>query len=296
MWLFALGLIFLNSLQGLCCKMYAMHYTGDGRNVSYVYCIATGAITAVISLITNGFRYAPSPVTLCVGAAGALMLYGTYHAMIRATAIGSYSFYSVCGCFGGTLIPLLVASVIYGQSFRLSQIAGIAISLLSFVFFYLANAKKENAAKRDRGQLRYFLYCILGAVCVGAYNQIISTQQILLNHTESQEMVITVYLCMALICLIMLLVQNGANAGKALQVNRRAGMYLLACGLILPAYMIALLALFRHFRPEVFYVVGNSGCLIFAAIFSRILFHERFTRAMVAGMLLAVAGAALMEI
>lgn len=296
MWLLAVGLIFLNSLQGLSCKMYAMHYTGDSRNVSLVYCAATGVITTLISLITNGFRYAPSLITLCIGIAGALMLYGTYHAMIRATAIGSYSFYSICACFGGTLIPLLIASVVYGQSFRISQVAGIVLSLFSFVFFYWANAKKEGAAKRDKLQMKYLLYCILGSVCVGIYNQIISTQQILLDHTESREMVITVYLGMAIMCLIGLWAQNGAKTGRALQLNRRAGAYLLACGLILPVYMIALLVLFRNFRPEVFYLIGNSGYMIFAAIYSRILFHERFTRTMIAGMLCAVAGAVLMGI
>jgi len=293
-WALAFGLIFMNSLQGLSCRMYSIYYPGESKNVSLAYSAVTGTATAAIAFAMNGFSYCPSRATLVLGITGAFFLFATYYALIRATAIGSYSFYSICGSFGGTVIPLLVSVFFYGETFRLVQIWGIAISLVSFVFFNLRGPEKKAGQRRAGFSSKYVGFCVLGAVTVGIYNQLISTHQILLNYQENTEMVVTVYLAMAVICMLGLFAGNGRKALGALRQNKKSAPFLLFCCMVLPVYMSGVLVLFRYFSPAVFYVVGNSGSLVLAAVYSRLIFKEQFTPAKLFGIGLAIGGAVLL--
>lgn len=287
-----LSLILLNSLQGLSCRLYSIHYPGTNSNVSLVYSVVTGVATAWIILISNGFVYRPSAATVFLGIVSAFFLFLTYYAMIRATAIGSYSFQSICGSFCGTLIPLLISVAFYGERFQLAQIAGILLTLTAFVFFNVGGTRKTKREKGKKVSSGYLFYCGLSGVAVGIYNQLLSTQQILLDYEEHSEMVVTVYLSMAVICIIGLLMKNGKKTPEVFVQNRRSAFFLLVCCSILPIYMRGVLILFRHFSAAVFYVIGNSGCLALAAVYAAIIFKERFTPAKVLAVLLAVGGAA----
>lgn len=294
-----LMLILLNSLQGLSCRMFSIHYPGKSKNVSLVYSVWAGVATAMIIFASNGFAYEPSGITALLGIVGAFFLFATYTALIYATAIGSYSFYNICACFGGTLIPLFISVICYGESFRFVQIAGIAVTLISFVFFNLNESKdsqKENIAGRKKMSLKYLFYCVFGAISVGVYNQLISTQQILLNYHENSEMIMTVYLSMAVLCLLGLFAGNGVKAPRALVLNKKSSLFLLFCCSILPIYMSGVLRLFRYVSAAVFYMIGNGGMLILSAVFSRIFFKENFTRVKIFGVLLAAMGAVLLSI
>ncbi|MCI9018649.1 MAG: hypothetical protein HFI26_05060 [Lachnospiraceae bacterium] len=291
-----LMLILLNALQGLFCRMFSIHYPGKRRNVSLVYSAFTGAATAMIIFASNGFSYRPSKITVLLGIAGAFFLFGTYSALIYATAGGSYSFFNICGCFGGTLIPLFVTIFVYGESFRTVQAAGFLITLISMVFFNLNEFQKEAGSGSKKRSGRYLFYCAFGAAAVGIYNQLISTQQILLKYQEHSEMIVTIYLSMAVLCMCGLFAGNGAEAPKTLVLNKKSVLFLVLCSSILPIYMSGVLILFRYVSAAMFYMIGNGGTLILSAVFSGIFFKEHFTRSKVFGVLAAVLGAVLLSI
>jgi len=292
--LFIFMLVLMNSSQTLCCRLYSMNYPGEERNVSFVYSTVTGIAVAGITFAMNGCKYQPTLPTLLLGMVAAVTQFLTFYAIVKASSLGSYSFVNICVSFGGSVIPLFFTVFVFGEKFRAVQIAGIVVTLISFLFFN-RNEEEKDESEQKKISSKYLLYCTLGLLSVGIFNVVFNMQKELLRGAERQEFTITIYLLTAILCILSLWVKNKKQLPGTFKLNKQSVVYLCICSLILSFYMKGVLTLFGLINPAIYYVVGSSGCLAVAAVFSRIIFKERFTTAKIIGVVLAAGGAALLS-
>ncbi len=276
-------MVFLFSLQALFLRLFSGHYDNpDSTLTSSVFSVTYGTFAGLVTLALAGFRFAPSPVTLGLGALNALMLLTYTTAMIQAGRCGSYSFQMISVLFGGILVPMLCGALFLGESLTAFQVAAVALMLTSLVLMNLKGLSlRGNSA-------RFLLWCLALFLSNGFYGVIMNLQQARMNGAQRNEMIVLTFFGMAALYAVIQLARNPKALKAGFHMSKKPALILLVCCTVATAAVHLMLYLLTKVDETVLYTIENGAVLILSVLYSRFLFHERLNRVQLAGIALAV--------
>ena len=280
--LLILGLIFLYSFQTLFCTLFNDRYTGSKAASPYVFCVVEAIAIPLVSLAFNGFRFAPSGLTVLLGVLNAAVLFIYNTSLIAAGRRGSYAFLNVMMLFGGILIPIVYTSIAYGEKPSLLQWGAIAVMLAACFLMNRDDIKLSGTSPV------YYLLCLALFVSNGAYGTLLKIQSNSAGD-ESREMVMLTYFLMGVIAFFMLLRTEKKDTLKAFRFDKRSLPPLLICLLSAAAAINLLVFILPLVNTAVLYTTDNGGVLVLSCVYSVLIFKEKLSPSKLAGMILAVA-------
>lgn len=281
--------ILLYSLQTLFCKLYTDRYPGNPALASPVFCILEGLFICLFTWAWQGFRFRADWITVALGIANALILWGYNTFLIKASSRGSYAFLNVMMLFGGILVPLLYNTAVLHEGLKLYQVVGIVLMLAGCLLMNLRQIRLNGT------KLSYYLFCGLLFLFNGLYGVMLKLQA---DHNEAQskEMVMLTFGIMGVLAMCQLAAKEGKHLFQVFRMNRNCMIPLCVCLLCAGLAINALVYVLPLVNAAVFYTVENGGVLLLSALYSVFLFREKTSASGVAGMLLAIASITLLSI
>ncbi len=277
-------LVLLFSLQSLFLKLFSQNYDNpDSTLTSTVFSISYGAFAGLATLAIAGFRFAPSGVTLGLGALNALMLLTYTTAMIQASRCGSYSFQMISVLFGGILVPMVYGALFLGESLNAVQLAAVGLMLVSFVLMNLQGLSLKGSSKK------FLLWCLALFLSNGFYGVLLNLQQLRLGGAERNEMVVLTFLGMALLYAVSQLARNPKALFSGFRMSTKPLIFLILCCCVATAAAHMMLYVLTLIDETVLYTIDNGGVLVLSVLYSRVLFHEKLSRIQLVGIAVAMA-------
>ena len=241
------------------------------------------AFVGFSTLAVNLFAYAPSGITLLLGLINAMVLLTYNIAMVRCSSLGSYAFMMVCSLSGGILVPMLYDALYLGYVFSPLQLTAIALILIAFVLMNLEGfAEKKN--------MRYLIWCAILFAANGLYGVLMNLQQMLMNFTLRNEMIVTTFLGMALMTSAFQLLVARKGFLRGFQMSRQAALYLLLSALSATLAVNLLMILMKSVNITLLSVMDNGGVLVLSALYAFTLFKEKPKPSGMLGLLLVGVG------
>ncbi|MBQ8953802.1 MAG: DMT family transporter [Clostridia bacterium] len=284
-------LVFLFSLQSLFLKLFSESYDNpDSTLTSTVFSVSYGLFAGLATLILAGFRFAPSPVTLGLGALNALMLLAYTTSMIQASRCGSYAFQMISVLFGGILVPMLYGALFLGESLTALQIAAVALMLVSFVLMNLKGLTLKGSSNR------FLLWCLALFLSNGFYGVLMNLQQARMNGAQRNEMIMLTFLGMAVLYAVIQLVRDPKALTKGFRMSAKPRVFLLLCCCVATAAVHMMLYVLTLVDETVLYTIDNGGVLILSVLYSFLFFHEKLSRVQLIGIALAAASIVMLSV
>ena len=275
-------LVFCFSLQSLFLKLFSEKYDSpDPALTSTVFSISYGLFASIATFVIAGFRFAPSSLTLGLGALNAVMLFTYTASMIQASRCGSYSFQMISVLFGGILVPMIYGALFLGESLNALQIAAVGVMLVSFVLMNLKGLTLRGSSKK------FLLWCLALFLSNGFYGVIMNLQQTRMAGAERNEMIMLTFFGMAALYAIIQLFRSPKMLTRGLRVSAKYSPFLILCCCVATAAVHMMLYVLTLIDETVLYTIDNGGVLILSVLYSRFLFHEKLDRTQLIGVALA---------
>lgn len=247
---------------------------------NYFFCVITGLFFVddfnLFSKIPswNGFPY-----VLILGIAFILI----FQIVGKATLISGVATTSIAMKLS-FVIPAIFAVWLYGDSLSTIKICGIACAILSVFLISYEKSKTtdtENNTITNRRILYPFLIFVMCGLCDATFNHI---QKKFIPAGWDHQVTITVFLIAAIVGIAMnahkkeLYQWKNVTAGIALGIPNYFSLYFLLKTLkTLPM------------ESSTIFPINNLGIVCLSALSGYILFHEKFSRQKIAGIILAIA-------
>lgn len=286
------GCILCYTFQGLFGKMYSTAYTGQENDATPVFSCIYGVIVGVSVLaVALGFRFEASLATWGLGIANGLMLFLYNLGVIKASRTGPFSLQSIFRLFGGVVVPMLFAMLLWGEKLTALQIVGIVVMLASFVVINLDGNALKGVKKGYAG------WVALLFTVNGLYGTLMAGQQKVMAGAQSNEMIVITFLSSAIISLISLAVSRRGETLKAFRMSGKAWGNAIGAGVVAALAVVQLMALINRMESlAVFYTVENGMVLVLTVVMSAILFKERLNRNVIIGIVMSVASLVLLSL
>lgn len=275
-------MIFCYTVQSLFSKYFAMHYDGNPSTASLVFSVIFGGVIAVATLVSGGFTFAPSAVTVALGCANAVVLVAYQLALIGASMRGSYAILNLCMLFGGIVVPMITSTVMLDQRLTALQIAAVAVMLLAFV---LLNIQGASLGDTKRG---YWPLCILLFVANGLYGAINSLQANLMAGAERTEMITIGYLGSAVLAFAAVAVMRRGKTLSDFKLKPKAIAFALGCCIAATVAVNMVMYLYTVVNTTVLSTLDNGGVMVTSSLCALVLFGERPTKLQYCGLGLAL--------
>ena len=279
------------SLQSLFTKLYTDHYRSSEETATPVFSVVYGLFIATASLITGGFRFSPSFMTVLFGILNGLMLIMYNTSLIRAGSRGSYSFMMISSMFGGILLPVFVGIIFLGETISVTGIIAVAMMLLAMILM------NQNGQSGKKAQKSYYLWCLVLFFANGLYGTFLNVQATVMNGLEHTEMLVIQFLTSSV--LTILCEAAGRRIPALIQgfrMGRTSAVYLILCCVFATAGANLLIYLFSVLDTGVICTIDDGGVLLLSILYSLILFREKPNKVQWIGMILAVASIALINL
>lgn len=282
-------LTFIFAFQSLFCRLYSEAYMGPDKGIaSTVYSIIYGVVVGALSLAMNGFMFAPSAATVRLGLLNACMLYLFNASMVNGSVRGSYGFLMICSVSGGMLVPILWEAVSKGQMLAGTEIAALALLVLSAVMMNLKGLSRSSDWK-------YYAWCVVLFLSNGFYGTLLNIQQDVMNGTQRTEMIIITYMAMGIAALAITAVKNGKGFANAFRMGKKAAAYAVGACVAATIASNMMMYLIANFGNLTFlYAFNNGSVLVVSAVLAAIIFREKLLPPRLVGIALACAGIVLL--
>ncbi len=279
--LLILAATLLYSFQTLFCKLYSDRYPGRPELASPVFCALQSVVIVVITWAWQGFRFQADTVTLLLGVANALVIFGYNTAMIKASTRGSYAFMNVMLIFGGILVPIIYEALFLEGVMQWYRFGAVGLMLTACLLMNWKQITLKGA------KLSYYLFCFLVFLFNGLF-AVLMKMQSLHNEGQSKEMVIITYAVMGLLGFAQLALQEKKQTLKAFRMQGNAILPLAVCLLAGVLAINVLVLILPLVNASVFYTVENGGVLVLSALYSMVLFREKINLLGLLGIALAL--------
>ncbi len=270
-------------------KLFSMHYKGPEAAATPVYAVLYGALVSAVTLALVRFQLNPSRETVLLGCINGVVLFLYNLGMIRASRTGPYAFQSIVMLFGSIVVCLLFSAAYWGDRLTFSQMAGIAVMLITFVVLNGGGIDFRGVKKG------YFFWVISLFFTNGIYGVLMDAQQRLYVQ-ERNEMIIVTFFSSSVVSLLYLLISQRERSLQAFQMGRAAWGFAAGSGLCAALAVYMLMALLTYIPSYILYTVCNGSILVLSAILCRIVLKEHMTKLTVAGILLSAISIILLSI
>ena len=270
-------------------KLFSMHYKGPEAAATPVYAVLYGALVSAVTLALVRFQLNPSRETVLLGCINGVVLFLYNLGMIRASRTGPYAFQSIVMLFGSIVVCLLFSAAYWGDRLTFSQMAGIAVMLITFVVLNGGGIDFRGVKKG------YFFWVISLFFTNGIYGVLMDAQQRLYVQ-ERNEMIIVTFFSSSEVSLLYLLISQRERSLQAFQMGRAAWGFAAGSGLCAALAVYMLMALLTYIPSYILYTVCNGSILVLSAILCRIVLKEHMTKMTVAGILLSAISIILLSI
>lgn len=270
-------------------KLFSMHYKGPEAAATPVYAVLYGALVSAVTLALVRFQLNPSRETVLLGCINGVVLFLYNLGMIRASRTGPYAFQSIVMLFGSIVVCLLFSAAYWGDRLTFSQMAGIAVMLITFVVLNGGGIDFRGVKKG------YFFWVISLFFTNGIYGVLMDAQQRLYVQ-ERNEMIIVTFFSSGVVSLLYLLISQRERSLQAFQMGRAAWGFAAGSGLCAALAVYMLMALLTYIPSYILYTVCNGSILVLSAILCRIVLKEHMTKMTVAGILLSAISIILLSI
>ena len=284
-------MVFLYSLQSLFCKMFSeKHDCGSAALTSTVFSICFGGIAGFATLVINGFRINPAPITLLCGLLNALMLLIYNTAMVQASRKGSYSFQMISMLFGGSVLPMIYGALFLNERFTALQWIALAMMLVSFVLMNLKGLSLKGSSKS------FLLWCLTLFLSNGFYSILMNVQQLSMEGAQRNEMIILSYLGMAVLYAAVQAIKDRKALVRGFKIPRKPLLYLFICcgSATIAVHMV--MYILTLVDATILYTIDNGGVLVLSVLYSCILFKEKLSKVQIIGILMATAGIVMLSL
>ena len=188
-------------------------------------------------------------------------------------------------------MPMLFATLFWGEKLSVLQIGGILVMLASFVVINLDGSTRTSVQKGFAG------WIVLLFIVNGLYGTIMAGQQRLMAGAQGNEMIVVTFLSSALISLISLIVSRKKDTLQAFRMSGKAWGSAVGAGIVAALAVVQLMILINRVDSlSVFYTIENGMVLVMTVIFSAILFKEKINRNVVIGIVMSVISLALLSL
>lgn len=293
-WLGVILLVLLYTMQSLFTKLYTDRYPGREDMASSILTVVSGVTVAVVTFVCFEFcNFTLNGWCILIGALNAVALYGYNYFIVKASQSGPYSILMMFNLAGGIIIPI-VASLIMGwdeawnSPFRIALNVVCITAIISAV--YLVSNRPEPADEKKGISFGFILSCLGLSVCNGVYGIFLTLQQ----QTEAAggegnrgEMIITTFVCAALISFVIGLVkEKGKLFFASFKQTKGSALFLALTSIVFALAINLIVIIIPHFDTTILYTIDNSSVLIMSVLISWIFFKERLTRMNVVGIVI----------
>lgn len=275
-------MIFCYTVQSLFAKYFALHYDGNSSTASLVFAVIFGGFIAVATLVSGGFAFAPSALTVALGLANAVVLVAYQLALIGASVRGSYAILNLCMLFGGIIVPMITSTIMLDQSLTGLQIAAVAVMLAAFV---LLNIQGASMTGTKRG---YWPLCLLLFLSNGLYGAINSLQANLMDGAERTEMITIGYLGSAILAFAAVAVMRRGKTLSDFKLKPKAIGFAAGCCIAATVAVNVVMYLYTVVNTTVLSTLDNGGVMVTSSLCALFLFGERPTKLQFCGLGLAL--------
>jgi len=278
--------------QSIFGKLFAMHFDGQAADATPVYSTLYGLIVSLSVLTAGlGLRLDASAATWGLGMLNGLVLFIYNLAIINASRTGPFGFQSIFRSFGSVVVPMFFALTFWGEALAPMRWIGIALMLASFVLINADGLALKDVKKGYAGWVA-LLFSINGA-----YSTIMALQQRIHLNTQRNEMIVITFLSSAVISLISLILQRRSGTLQAFRMGRRAWGSAVGAGVSAALAVVQLMFLIGRVESlSVFYAIENGMILVLTVLCCALMFREKISRAVIAGMAVAVISLAMLSL
>ena len=272
-------IVLLYTFQSFVCKKYSDNYPGDPETTSPIFTIVSGLIVALVSFAVSGFSFSAGWTTVLLGLLNGIALYGYNMSLIKASQSGSYSVLMVYNIAGGIIIPSLIAVAFFDDTLTWIQIVSV---LAIFAAVYMISVKKDGASaeassSETKGSKLFPVFCLLLAICNGAYGSLLDAQQRLVETSEREEMIALTFISAVLLSAITLGVQKKKAFISSFKQTKISLIFLITCSLIVATAVNLLVYLIPLVNITVLYTFDCAGVMLLSVLLSCIFFKEKLS-------------------
>ena len=277
-------MILLYTFQSYFCKLYSNVCKTD-RATTPVFNAIFGSVIGFVTLFVYGFQFEASAATWIFGLCNAVLLFLYNTSLIGASTRGSYAFLNIVSMFGSTILPIIAAVFLWGDSLTGMQIFGILLMLFSFVVINI----KGISFKGTEGA--YYLFCLLLFLSNGLFSTILDAQSRVTEAAGSMErgeMIMITYLCSTVISLGYIGITERKESLKVFRIGWKALVFALSSGAVAVAAVNLLMHLLTRIESSILYPVNNGAILVLSVILAAIGLREKLKKHQIIGIVLSV--------
>ncbi len=289
MYLLLMGAILLFAIQTICFKEFSSRFMKNKAD----YFLFSGLyflIVVGILLAINGFGQIQIQ-TLLIAVPFGMMFIVAILLYMKAMELGSLSFSALVFSFG-LLVPVLCGQLFWNESVSILQILALGVLLASF---YLAgDAKLESGRQFNVKWLILILTAMLGN---GVLMAMAKFHQRLMPGKDIVEFLIVAFATAALASVLLtgfriVIGKERISGPKGVPF----GLLVLGAGVTTALGNWVALLLAGRMSAVLLFPVMNGGIVFVSAIFSVLLFKEKLTSRIIAGMVLGLAALVLISL
>ena len=290
-WFLIFLVVVVFTLQSLFLKLFSASYASkDAAATSTVFSVAYGLFVGAVTLAVAGFRFAPSPVTLLLGALNAVALFGFNLSMIQASRLGSYSFQMLSSLFGGILVPMIYGAAVLGEALTAMQLAAVGLMLVSFVLMNLRGLTFRGSSPA------FLMWCGILFLSNGFYGVLMNEQQYRMAGAQRNEMIMLTFFGMACLTAVIQLFRDPKLLITGFRMSKKSALFLILCCAVAALGAHMTLYILTLVDQTILYTADNGGVLVLSVILSRVLFREKLTRWQLVGIALATASIVMLSL
>jgi drug/metabolite transporter (DMT)-like permease len=267
------------ALGGGIAKKYYTDRDSTWLSGGFVFNAVSSFAAAIVLLCWGGFGTQISAFTALLG-----IIFGAVTALqgitnIAALQIGPMSYTSVIISFS-TLISALSGVMFFGEDLGWSQIVGIVLMLVSFVF------AAKNDGDEKKANLKWLLLCLVAFAATGGIGIMQKVHQSSEHRGELNAFLIIAFISSAVICALLAVVlkmrENKAASEEAKSPNCNKQFWIMLAIMITGGACAAANNKFNLYLSgvmdsAVFFPIVNGGGLVLTTLAAVLLFRERLT-------------------
>lgn len=244
------------------------------------------ALVTIIVLLCWGGTFSISLTTALLGAGYGVLMVLSGGLTIVAFQKGPMSLSNVVICFS-TVLTALSGKIFWGEQLFISQIIGIVLMLISFIFIPSRNSQERKAS------ISWFILCIFLMFCscgIGLFQKIHQASNYKL---ELKGFLTTAFIVVAVVSLIISLIMGRKNAFSVIlnqnkKINVKPIITMIIVGATTGVVHRLNLYLAGVIPSAIFFPVVNGGSIILCTIAAFIIFKEKLQKLQWIGLIVGI--------